>query len=66
MPIVQFKKREKHPLRSITFSNAWKYDTRNTITFSFSKIYFTFLMTPIDFTNDQNMCAKLFKATFTY
>ena len=26
IPFVQFKKREKHPLRIITFSNAWKYN----------------------------------------
>ena len=24
IPFVQFKKREKHPSRIITFSNAWK------------------------------------------
>ena len=33
---------------------------------SVSKIYFIFLMTPIDSTNDQNICAELFKATFTH
>ena len=64
---VQFKKCEKYPSRSITFSNAWKYNnTRNTISFSVSKIYFIFLMTPIDSTNDQNICVELFKATFTH
>ena len=26
IPFVQFKKREKHPSRIITFSNAWKYN----------------------------------------
>ena len=55
IPFVQFKKREKHPLRIITFSNAWKYNNRNTISFSVSKISFVFLMTPIDSTNDQNI-----------
>ena len=47
-----------------TFS--WIYNnTRNTISFSVSKIYFIFLMTPIDSNNDQNICVELFKATFT-
>ena len=56
IPFVQFKKREKHPSGIITFSNAWKYNnTRNTISFSVSKISFIFLMTPIDSTNDQNI-----------
>ena len=55
IPFVQFKKREKHPLRIITFSNAWKCNNRNTISFSVSKISFVFLMTPIDSTNDQNI-----------
>ena len=32
----------------------WNYNTRNTISFSVSKIYFINLMTPFDFTNDQN------------
>ena len=55
IPFVQFKKREKHPSGIITFSNAWKYNnTRNTISFSVSKISFIFLMTPIDSFNDQN------------
>ena len=67
IPFVQFKKREKHPLRSITFSNAWKYNnSRNAISFSVSKIYFILLMTLIDSTNDQNICAEFFKATFTH
>ena len=26
VPFVQFKKREKHPSRFMTFSNVWKYD----------------------------------------
>ena len=44
IPFVQFKKREKHPSGIITFSNAWKYNnTRNTISFSVSKISFMFL-----------------------
>ena len=55
IPFVQFKKREKHPSRIITFSNAWKYDNRNNISFSVSKISFIFLMTSIDSTNDQNI-----------
>ena len=38
----------------------WKYNnTRNTISFSVSKISFIFLMTPIDSTNDQNICVEL-------
>ena len=56
IPFVQFKKREKHPPRIITFSNARKYNnTRNIISFSVGKISFIFLMTPIDSTNDQNI-----------
>ena len=55
IPFVQFKKREKHPSRIITFSNAWKYNNRNTIAFAVSKISVIFLMTPIDSTNDQNI-----------
>ena len=47
---------------------SWKYNnnTRNTISFSVSKMSFTFLMTPIDSINDQNICEELFKATFTH
>ena len=54
-PFVQFKKREKHPSRVITFGNAWKYNNRSTISFSVSKISYIFLMTPIDSTNEQNI-----------
>ena len=44
-----------------------KYNSTGiTISFSASKIYFIFLMTPIDSTNDQNICVELFKATFTH
>ena len=28
--------------------------------------FFHFLMTPIDSSNDQNICVELFKATFTH
>ena len=47
---------------------SWKYNnnTRNTISFSVSKISYIFLMTPIDSINDQNICEELFKATFTH
>ena len=45
---------------------AWKKNTRNTILFSASKISFTHLKTPIDPTNDQNICVELIKATFTH
>ena len=46
---------------------AWKYNnTRDTISFSISKISFIFLMTPMDSTNDPNICVELFKATFTH
>ena len=46
---------------------SWKYNnTSNTISFSVSKTSFIFLMTPIDSTNDQNICVELFKATFTH
>ena len=34
--------------------------------FSVSKISFIFLMTPIDSSNDQNICVELFKVTFTH
>ena len=45
----------------------WKYNnTRNTISFSVSKISFIFLMTPIDSSNDQNIYVELFKATFIH
>ena len=57
-------------LPSIKYSNLskpWKYNNRrNTITFSFSKTFFIFLMTLIDSTNDQNICVELFKAIFTH
>ena len=44
IPFVQFKKREKHSLGIITFSNTWKYNnTRNTISFSVCKFFFIFL-----------------------
>ena len=36
------------------------------ISFSVSKIYFIYLMAPIDSTNDQNLCVELFSATFTH
>ena len=52
---VQLKKREKHPSRIITFSNASKRNNRDTISFSVSKISFIFLVTPTDSTNDQNI-----------
>ena len=55
IPFVQFKKHQKHPSRIITFSNAWKYNNRNTISFSVSKISFIFLMTLINSTNDQDI-----------
>ena len=41
-------------------------NTRNTISFSVSKISFIFLMIPIDSTYDQNICVELLKATFTH
>ena len=57
-------------LPSIKYSNLskpWKYNNRrNTITFSFSKTFFIFLMTLVDSTNDQNICVELFKAIFTH
>ena len=43
-----------------------KKNTRNPISFSFSQISLIFPMTPIDSSNDQNMCVELFKATFTH
>ena len=56
---VQIKKREKHPLKIITFSNAWKYyNTWNTISFSVSKIAFIFLMASADSTTDRNIVKK--------
>ena len=67
MPLLQmFIASESH--RRI-FKNAltWKYNnTRNTISFSVSKMSFIFLMTPIDFTNDQNIFVELFEATYTH
>ena len=38
----------------LSFIKAWNYNTRNTISFSVSRIYFIYLMTHIDSTNDQN------------
>ena len=39
--------------KSVKLVNVWKYNnTRNTISFSVSKISFIFLMTPTDSTND--------------
>ena len=35
-------------------SGSWNYNIRNDIYFSISKISFTYLMTLIDFTNNQN------------
>ena len=57
IPFVQLKKREKHPSRIITFSNAWMYNNIGipSLFLSVSKISFIFLMTPIDSTNDQNI-----------
>ena len=53
---AQFKKREKHQSKIIIFGNAWKYDnTKNTISFSVSKVSFIVLITPIDSTNKQNV-----------
>ena len=66
IPFVQLKKCEKHPSRIITVSNAWKYNTRNIISFSVSKTSFILLMTPIESTNNQNICIEFFKATFTH
>ena len=40
--------------------------TQRILSFSVSKNSFIFLMIPIDFTNDQNICVELFKATFTH
>ena len=46
---------------------AWKYNkNRNTISFSVSKNSFIFLITPIDSTNDQNICVELFKVIFAH
>ena len=45
----------------------WKYNnTMNTISFSVSKISLIFLMTPMDSTNKQYICAELFKATYIH
>ena len=33
---------------------------------SLSQISFIFLMTPIDSSNEKNICVELFKATFTH
>ena len=49
------------------FEKPWKYhNTKNTNSFSVSKVSFIFLMTLIDSTNDQNICVELFKATFIH
>ena len=41
LPILQFKKREKHPLRSITFSKVagYKSNTPPWLLFTFFKLY---------------------------
>ena len=65
IPFVQFKEREKHPSRIITFSNAWEYNNRNTRSFSVSKISFIFLMTPIDSFNDQNKVTVVERSELT-
>ena len=45
----------------------WKYNkTRNIISFSVSKTFFIFLMSPIDSTNDQNIYVELLKPIFTH
>ena len=50
-----------------TLNVPWKYNNiRNTIFFSVSNIFFILLITPVDSTNDQNICIELFKATFTH
>lgn len=38
----------------------WNYDTRSNISFSVSKIYFKYLIVPIDFNNDQKIGVDLF------
>ena len=49
------------------FEKPWKYhNTKNTISFSVSKISFIFLRTLIDSINDQNICVELFTAIFTH
>ena len=44
--------------RGLSFSS-WDYNTRSNISFSLSKIYFTYLMTPTDFTNDKSTIGRL-------
>ena len=41
------------------FRNAWNYNTRNTTYFFVSKISFINLMTPVDFTNNQNIMCRV-------
>lgn len=38
----------------------WNYDTRSNISFPVSKIYFKYLIVPIDFNNDQKIRVELF------
>ena len=40
-------------------------NTRNTILFSANNFFFH-IQTPIDSTNDQNICVELIKAIFTH
>ena len=44
--------------RGLSFSS-WDYNTRSNISFSLSKIYFTYLITPTDFTNDKSTIGRL-------
>ena len=38
----------------------WNYHTRSKMSFSVSKIYFKYLIVPIDFNNDQKIRVELF------
>ena len=51
------ERNSRNDLYSLVWIVSWNYNARNIISFSFSEVSFTNLMTPINSTNDQNtMC----------
>ena len=55
-----------HKINTRLLIMPWNYNARNTVSFSVSKFFFIYLMTPVDSTNDQNTMLELFKATCTH
>ena len=66
MHYLDFGEHLQKRLRWTLFCTSKYNVTKNTISFSVSKISFVYLMTPIYSTNDQNICVELFNVTSTH